>query len=410
VRPETEAHVQQPVNEAIRLLDGDFHAGDPHRHYRWMREHAPVYWDPTSELWGVATHAEVQHVSKSPALFCSGGSSRPDAPAVPSMINMDDPQHMRRRNLVNRGFTPRRVKEHEPRVREICRRLIARVRGRRTFDFVHEIAAPLPMIVIGDLLGVAEEDHDRLLRWSDDLIASTRRDAPEDVAERAARAFVEYTEYHHAVVADRRARPRDDLVSVLVHAEIDGERLDDEALLHETLLILIGGDETTRHVISGGMEALIRHPDARRRLVAEPGRIPAAVEEMLRWVSPIANMNRTATEDTELAGRTIRKGERVLLIYPSANRDERVFERPDAFDPARDPNPHLAFGGFGAHFCLGASLARLELRVMFEELLRELPDLELASDAPLPRTPSNFIPGIRTMPVTRTDEGDVPLR
>ncbi|HKJ23392.1 MAG TPA: cytochrome P450, partial [Myxococcota bacterium] len=369
----------QPRNHAIRLLDGDFYADEPHRHYRWMREHAPVFWDESGEIWGVATHAEIQHVSKSPRLFCSGGSSRPDAPALPSMINMDDPEHMQRRNLVNRGFTPRRVKEHEPRVREICRTLIARAREKREFDFVHDVAAPLPLLVIGDLLGVRDEDHDDLLRWSDDLIAATRRDAPEDVAERAARAFAEYADYHHRVVSERRARPGDDLVSVLVHAEVDGERLDDEALLHETLLILIGGDETTRHVISGGMEALCRHPEARRRLAAEPGRIPIAVEEMLRWVSPIANMNRTATEDTELAGRSIRKGDRLLLLYPSANRDALVFDDPDVFDPARDPNPHLAFGGFGAHFCLGASLARLELRVVFEELLRDLPDLELAS-------------------------------
>jgi len=389
----------QPRNDAIRLLDGDFYADEPHRHYRWMRENAPVFWDEHGEIWGVATHAEVQSVSKSPRLFCSGGSSRPDAPALPSMINMDDPAHMKRRNLVNRGFTPRRVKEHEPRVREICRRLIARAREKGEFDFVREIAAPLPLILIGDLLGVREEDHADLLRWSDDLLEGTHSDATGDADERAARAFGEYSAYNRRVVAERRARPSDDLISVLVHAEIDGERLDDEALLHETLLILIGGDETTRHVISGGMEALCRHPEARRRLAAEPGRIPIAVEEMLRWVSPVANMNRTATEDTELAGRTIRKGDRLLLLYPSANRDALVFDEPDVFDPARDPNPHLAFGGFGAHFCLGASLARLELRVMFEELLREMPDLELVGDAPPPRSPSNFIPGIRTMPV-----------
>jgi len=389
----------QPTNDAIRLLDGSFYAGDPHPHYAWLREHAPLYWDPSAEVWGVARHGDVQHVSKHPEIFCSGRSSRPDAPALPSMINLDDPLHMRRRNLVNRGFTPRRVKEHEPRIREICRSLIAGVRDRDAFDFVHELAAPLPLLVIGDLLGVREQDHADLLRWSDDLIAGTRQDAPEDVAQRAARAFAEYTAYNRAVVADRRVHPRDDLVSVLVHAEVDGERLDDDALLHETLLILIGGDETTRHVISGGMEALIRHPDQRRRLAREPGRIPLAVEEMLRWVSPIANMNRTATRDVDLCGQKVRAGDRLLLLYPSANRDARVFADPFRFDVTRDPNPHLAFGGFGAHFCLGASLARLELRVMFEELLRELPSLDLPGDAPLPRTPSNFIPGIRSMPV-----------
>ncbi|NNL68264.1 MAG: cytochrome P450 [Myxococcales bacterium] len=364
-----------------------------------MRENAPVFFDPDGRVHGVSRHADVQYVSKHPELFCSGQSSRPDAPAMPSMINLDDPLHMQRRNLVNRGFTPRRVREHEPRIREICRELIAKVRGRETFDFVHEIAAPLPLLMIGDLLGVAEEDHDDLLRWSDAMIAGTRRDAPEDVAERAATAFTEFAEYHRRVVADRRASPRDDLVSILVHAEVDGQRLDDEALLHENLLILIGGDETTRHVISGGMEALIRNPEQRERLHADPARIPRAVEEMLRWVSPIANMNRTATRDVELHGQPIRKGDRLLLLYPSANRDDAVFDEPDRFDVDRDPNPHLAFGGFGAHFCLGASLARLELRVMFEELLTGLPPLALESDAPLSRTPSNFIPGIRAMPV-----------
>lgn len=388
-----------PENPAIRLLDGAFYADDPHPHYRWMRENAPVFWDADGRVHGVSRHADVQYVSKHPELFCSGQSSRPDAPAMPSMINLDDPLHMQRRNLVNRGFTPRRVKEHEPRIREICRELIAKVRGREAFDFVHEIAAPLPLLMIGDLLGVAEQDHDDLLRWSDAMIAGTRRDAPDDVAERAAAAFAEFASYHRAVVADRRARPRDDLVSLLVHAEVDGQRLDDEALLHENLLILIGGDETTRHVISGGMEALIRNPEQRERLRAEPERIPRAVEEMLRWVSPIANMNRTATRDVELHGQPIRKGDRLLLLYPSANRDDAVFAEPDRFDADRDPNPHLAFGGFGAHFCLGASLARLELRVMFEELLAGLPPLALESDAPLPRTPSNFIPGIRAMPV-----------
>lgn len=388
-----------PANPAIRLLDGRFYADDPHPHYRWMREHAPVYWDDDAGIWGVARHADVQHASKHPERFASDQGSRPDAPSIPSMINLDDPLHRRRRELVNRGFTPRRVKEHEPFVRRVCRDLIARVKERETFDFVEEIAAPLPLRMIGELLGVREEDEADLLRWSDDLIAATRRDAPEDVAARAQQAFAEYTAYHHQVVADRRASPRDDLVSILVHAEIDGERLDDEALLHETLLILIGGDETTRHVISGGMEALIRHPDQQRLLRDDPTRIPTAVEEMLRWVSPIANMNRTATGDQELGGQKIREGDRLLLLYPSANRDAEVFDDPDRFDVERAPNPHLAFGGFGTHFCLGASLARLELRVMFEELLRELPPLSLADDGPLPRTPSNFIPGIRAMPV-----------
>jgi cytochrome P450 family 142 subfamily A polypeptide 1 len=249
------------------------------------------------------------------------------------------------------------------------------------------------------MLGVAPEDRDRLLHWSDELIEGTSSTASDDKKAAAARAFVDYMTYHRAVVADRRVRPRDDLVSVLVHGEIDGERLDDDALLQESLLILVGGDETTRHVISGGMAALIRHPDQRALLAREPHRIPAAVEEMLRWVTPIQNMNRTATRDVELRGQRIHKGDKVLLLYPSANRDERVFDHPERFDVTRDPNPHLAFGGYGTHHCLGASLARLELKVMFEELLAALPDLELATSDALPLRESNFIVGIERMPV-----------
>jgi cytochrome P450 family 142 subfamily A polypeptide 1 len=393
-----------PQDPAICLLDGDFYAADPHPHFRWMRERAPVYRDDTSGVWGLALYEDVLNVSRRPDVFCSGQSSRPDAPAIPSMINMDDPAHVRRRGLVNRGFTPRRVADHEPTVRRICTDLIDRVAPRGECDFVRDIAAPLPMIVIGDLLGVAPEDRDDLLRWSDDLIAATNVTASLEVANRAANAFQAYAAYHRAVVADRRARPRDDLISVLVHAEIDGQRLDDEALLHESLLILVGGDETTRHVITGGMEQLIRAPGERRKLTDDPGLMPTAVEEMLRWVTPIQNMNRTATQDVTLRGERLRTGDKVLLLYPSANRDERQFPRPDVFDVARRPNDHVAFG-FGAHFCLGASLARLELRVMFEELLRRLPDMELATDEPLPRRPSNFVVGIEHMPVAFTPRG-----
>jgi cytochrome P450 family 142 subfamily A polypeptide 1 len=313
------------------------------------------------------------------------------------MINMDDPAHRQRRELVNRGFTPRRVLDHEPRIREICAGLIEGALALGAFDFVQRVAAPLPMIVIGDMLGVRAEDRDTLLRWSDDLVKGTSATAGPAVMARAAEAFAAYAAYHHEVVEERRRRPGDDLVSILVHAEIDGERLDDEALLHETLLILVGGDETTRHVISGGMEQLLLHPEQWRRLRREPAGIPAAVEEMLRWVSPIQNMNRTALRDAELGGQKIREGEKLLLLYPSGNRDEAVFPDPFRFDAARSPNDHLAFGGYGTHFCLGASLARLELRVMFEELAARLPELELAG--PGVRRPSNFIVGLETLPV-----------
>jgi cytochrome P450 family 142 subfamily A polypeptide 1 len=316
------------------------------------------------------------------------------------MINMDDPQHKLRRALVNKGFTKRRVEDHEPKIRRIVTELIDAVCEKGRCDFVREIAAPLPMIVIGDLLGVAPEDRDRLLRWSEEMLAASSATADPSLSARAAKAGLEYAQYALRVIADRRARPReDDLMSVLVHAEIDGQKLDDEALVHESLLILVGGDETTRHVITEGMLALIQHPEQRKRLLDDPARIPVGVEEMLRWVTPIKNMNRTATRDTRLRGELIREGEKLLMLYPSANRDERVFSDPDVFDVGRSPNEHVAFGGHGTHFCLGASLARLELRVMFEELLRRLPDLELASDEKLPLRPNNFITGVERMPV-----------
>ncbi|MFP8880976.1 MAG: cytochrome P450, partial [Myxococcota bacterium] len=257
-----------------------------------------------------------------------------------------------------------------------------------------------PMIVIGDMLGVAPEDRDKLLRWSDDLILGTSGTAMPEAAVNAAKSAGEYVEYAREVIADRRGRPpQDDLMSVLVHAEIDGQSLDDDALVQESLLILVGGDETTRHVISGGMEQLIRNPDQLQKLVDDASKIPTAVEEMLRWVTPIQNMSRTATRNVELRGETIRKGDRLLMLYPSGNRDEAVFEAPNRFDVERSPNDHVAFGGYGAHFCLGAPLARLELRVMFEELIGRAAGLEFVKDEPLPIRKSNFIAGIERMDV-----------
>jgi cytochrome P450 family 142 subfamily A polypeptide 1 len=326
---------------------------------------------------------------------------RPDSPVIPSMINFDDPEHKKRRNLVNKGFTLRRVQDKERRIREIAIELIERCKARGRFDFVMDLAAWLPLITIGDMLGVLPDDYPKLLRWSDDLLKGTGAMTDDD-AMKALAAFEEYTEYQTRVIADRRAKsPQEDLVSILVHAEIDGERLDDESILQESLLILIGGDETTRHVITGGMYEMFRHPEQWRELVEDDRKIPTAVEEMLRWVSPIKNMARTATCDTVLGGQSVREGEKLMLFYPSANRDSAVFPHADRFDIHRTPNEHIAFG-WGAHFCLGASLARLELRVMFEELARRLPDLRLVDESPPELRVSNFISGIEHLPVERS--------
>lgn len=392
------ADAEPPAGLGIDLMDGAFFAGDPFPAYSWMREHAPVFHDRANDLWALSRYRDVKAASTDPETFSNAGGIRPKFPPLPMMIDFDAPEHVRRRRLVSSGFTPGRVREMEDHIRAICDRVIDRVCERGSCDFVRDIAAPLPLAVIGDMLGVAEADRDDLLRWSEEMLRSQGMGTPEAI-EGAARAFVEYTDYMEPVLATRRATGKDeDLVGVLVNAELDGDRLDHDSLIHETLLILVGGDETTRHVITGGMEALQCHPDQFQRLRDNPDLLPSAVEEMLRWVTPIKNMARTTTRDVELHGRRIPEGSEVLLLYPSANRDAGIFADPESFDIGRSPNPHMAFG-FGAHFCLGNQLARLELRVMFERLLHRLPDLALASDEPLSRRRSNFISGIETMPV-----------
>ena len=267
---------------------------------------------------------------------------------------------------------------------------------------MREIAAPLPLIIIGDMLGMPEEDFETLLHWSETMLLATNANATDEIRAAAAQAGLEWFGYAMKTIEARRSEPTDDLVSVLVHAEIDGERLTDEEIAHETLLILVGGDETTRHVITEGTLALIGHPEQRALLADDPSRLPVGVEELLRWVSPIKNMNRTATRDTTLRGQSIREGDRLLLLYQSGNRDPLAFDAPDVLDVTRNPNNHVAFGGYGTHHCLGASLARLELRIMFEEVLRRMPDLHVEEGAELPVRESNFIVGIERMPVRFT--------
>jgi cholest-4-en-3-one 26-monooxygenase len=383
------------VGASIDLLDGEWYASQPFDDWAWMRRHQPAFHDAANDVWAITRYHDVLAVEKDPVTFSSARAPRPHGNPMPMMISMDDPLHARRRKLVSKGFTPRRVREHEDTIRRICTGIIDRVCESGRCDFVADIAAPLPLLLIADLLGFPPESYDDLLRWSDDLLQATA--GRPEAMEAAMHAAIAFREFQIEVIADRRSRPpADDLVSILCHAEIDGERLDDESIVMESLLILIGGDETSRHVIADGMLALIDHPDQRRLLSGGHVGADLAVEELLRWVTPIKNMARTVTRPTEVAGTTLPEGAQVLLMYPSANRDDEVFDGPDRFDLARDPNPHLAFG-FGRHFCMGASLARLEVRVMFEELLRRLPDVEL--DGPVTRRASNFISGPETMPV-----------
>lgn len=382
----------------IDLLDGNWYAGDPDEGWSWMRENAPVYHDPHSDCWAITTYDDVMTVSKDATTFSNAENIRPGGFGVPMMISMDDPEHLRRRKLVSKGFTPKRVRDKTDDLVDICDVLIDAVCEVGSCDFVNDVARHLPLIVIGDMLGVAPVDRMQLLEWSELLLEGTSGDIA--ALERAGTAFSEYYAYQTAVIEDRRRRRGDDLVSILVDAEIDGDRLDEDSIIWESLLILIGGDETTRHVLSGAMAALSTHPEQFEALRRDRSLMPGAVEEMLRWVSPIKSMSRRVTVDVNLGGQDLSAGDDVMLFYPSANRDAAHFAHPFDFDIRRTPNHHIAFG-FGHHFCLGNALARLELAVFFDRLIDRLPDIR-AVDGPVPRRASSFISGYESLPVEFT--------
>jgi len=373
----------------VGLLDGTFYAGDPHPVYDSLRAASPVFRDDTCGLWGLASYEAVAYASRHPELFSSAGGSRPLTGPLPHMIDMDDPQHFERRTLVSKGFTPRRIAALEPQVEAIVTQVLEGFAGG---DFIAEVAALIPLYVIADLLGIPPQDRRQLLDWSEDMLAG-QGDRSEETLQRTFTAITGYRAYAAELVARRRAEPADDLVSVLVTAG-----LSEGDVISETLLVLIGGDETTRHVIGGGVEQLLRQRRHWELLASDKSLVPTAVEEMLRWVSPIKNMCRTLTQDTEVGGVTIPEGEQALLLYESANRDPAAFRDPHVFDPQRSPNEHLAFG-LGRHFCMGAYLARLETRILLEQLLVRFPSLDLASPDPLPRRANAFISGFEQLPV-----------
>jgi cytochrome P450 family 142 subfamily A polypeptide 1 len=393
----------------VDLSDGSFYAdGRAREAYRWMRAHEPVFRDRHGQA-AATTYQAVIEAERNPELFSSTGGIRPDQPAMPYMIDMDDPAHLLRRKLVNAGFTRKQVMSKLAGIETLCDVLVDAVCERGECDFVRDIAAPLPMAVIGDMLGVVPADRATLLKWSDDLVCGLKSQADEAAVQALMDAFAGYTAYATETTARRRAEPTDDLFSILVNAQVDGQRMSDDEIVFETLLILIGGDETTRHTLSGGTEQLLRHPDQWRRLVDDPELIPTAAEEMLRWTSPVKNMCRTLTADTEFHGTELREGEKVMLMFESANFDEAVFGDPENFRIDRNPNNHLAFG-FGTHFCLGNQLARLELTTMLRTILTRLPDLRLAPDfmdSALPLRPANFVSGLEAMPVVFTPSAPV---
>lgn len=381
----------------IDVLDRDWYQRGPFAELAWIRANEPVYCD-VNGMWMLSKHEDVRWAERQPQIFSSAtNGSRPNAAPQPSMIDADDPSHADQRRIVARGFGPRQMKAYEEHVVEVSRQLVDAVIARGECDVVADIARPLPMTLIGEMLGAPESDYEKLQTWSDRMIAGS--DKVENVTEDVMNAAFEYYAYITEVMEERRARPGDDLVSKFMHGGGEGESLDDAHVVGNALLLLVGGNETTRNVIAGGFEALIRRPDQLAWAAASPENLAVAMEEMLRWVSPINQMNRTTTYDVEVRGVTIPAGSQVLMHYLSANRDEDVFERADEFDARRTPNPHIAFG-WGPHLCLGASLARLELTSIFREMLSRLKNVRFADPSFEPEySHASFVRGIHSLPI-----------
>ena len=397
----------------VNVLDPTLYVREvAHKTFEWLRTNDPVHRDEANGIWVISKYDDILAVERQPELFCSGKGIRPtgDHGANLSIVSMDDPEHARQRKLVNRGFTPSRITNLHVRIRDVARGLVDSVAARGECDFVDDIAKPLPLIVIAEMLGLPIEDREQLAHWSDTMMsAEGATGGPDDpVLAAAATAGAEYVAYLMALIEDRRANPRDDLISVLLSSVDAGELAHDhtaplagDELLMFLVLLLVAGNETTRNALSGGLVALSEFPDQRERLASDLSVVPTATEEILRFVSPVISFSRTVTRDTELRDRQLREDDVVLVLYPSANRDEDIFDRPHEFRVDREPNMHLAFGT-GPHFGLGANLARTEIRVMLEELFTRLPDMRVAPGEGPQRAPNSLVTTIDHLPVVFT--------
>lgn len=378
--------------------------------FRRLRDEAPVVFLAEPDIpdhergpgyWALSRFDDVMHVSRHPDLFCSGnGTNIPDLPIeisefMGSMINMDAPRHTRLRMIVNRAFTPRRVAAIDHDVRVKARQIVTSVAERGECDFVHDVAAQLPLQVICEMMGIPRESWERIFELTNVILGAGDPELTPDMATLMG-AVMEMTQIAHAVGEDRMANPTDDLVSAMMHAEVDGEHLDPMEMASFFILLSAAGNETTRNAISHGLLQLTRHEDQRAAWQGDvEGVTPTAVEEIVRWASPVIHFRRTATADTEVGGVAIAEGDKVVMWYESANRDERHFPDPFTFDVRRSPNDHVGFGAGGPHFCLGANLARREIGVMFDELFRWLPDIRSSSEPD--HLFSSFIHGIKRM-------------
>jgi cholest-4-en-3-one 26-monooxygenase len=389
----------------VDVLDPALHAdGPPHALFARMREEEPVRWNPTGDgggFWSVTRHEDVERVSKDPATFSSHAAGiflNPDQ-VVPLdltrnlLLYKDPPDHTKYRKIMQTAFVPNTVNALEDDIRARITGVIDAIAGRGEADFVTDVAVPVPLGVLAEMMGLPDEDMDQMFRWTAAIEAaqlSTESAAATDT-------FVEMGGYLHGQVARQIEEGGTSLVTRLREAEVDGERLTDDEILVFFALLVFAGNDTTRNTASSGLLALMQHREQWELLCREPERIPNAVEEMLRWTSVVNYFCRTATEDTELGGCRIAAGDKVMIWYTSASRDEAAASAPDTFDVTRERIDHKAFGGGGRHFCLGAGLARLELRVLFEELTRRLPALELAG-AP-ERLPSAWANALTGLPV-----------
>jgi cholest-4-en-3-one 26-monooxygenase len=388
----------------IDLSDPElFRSGDPLAAFRRLQSEAPVYRNDGVEgsFWALTRYEDVVHVSKNPEIFSSGRGTIIGLDPEGSMLSMDNPRHKKLRGLVEKGFTARMVRDLEPHTREVTRRVFDELGDDEEVDFVARISSELPLRVIIEMLGTPPTDANYLKELGDVMVGNADPDynpaGARDEGSGPAQAQLEMFNYFKSLAAERARHPGDDLVSVLLQAELDGEKFDEMDFLIFCMLLVIAGNETTRNLISGGMLLLFENPDEHRRLQSDPALMPTAVEEMLRMVTSVMHFERTATRDTEIRGQRIAEGEKVCMWYVAANRDPDIFADPDRFDAGRQPNPHLAFGGGGPHFCLGASLARQEIKALFIELLARYPGIEQAG--PAERLRSNFIRGIKSLPV-----------
>ncbi len=406
---QTELDISGVKFSDINLLDSTVFAERvPHEWFAFLRQNAPVWWQEEEDgpgFWAVTSLADATLVNRDYEHFSSARKatylwemSEDDlAQQQLVMLNMDPPLHTRYRRLVNKGFTPRMINELHERIHVATDNIIDQVIETGSADFVTDIAAELPLVVIAELLGVPNEDRHRMFDWSNRMIGS---DDPEyqTAGEAAQMASMELYAYASELFGKKRIDPHDDLMSVLTQVEIEGEQLSSFELELFFLLLTVAGNETTRNLISGAMAAFFENPDQWELLRNDRSLLPDAVEEMLRYVTPVMNFRRQTTSAFELGGQQIEADTKVVFFHISANRDEKVFANPQKFDITRNPNPHMAFGGGGPHFCLGANLARMEIRVMFEHLLDRMPDMQLAGD--VQRLQSAFISGVKHIPIT----------